>query len=336
MLTLTSTARPLTWAKDALPLVPYTADMDGIELRELRYFIAVAEELNFTRAAARLGMAQPPLSAAIGKLERKLGVTLLERTSRRVALTPAGAILLEQGRIAVEGVGAAIERTRRKGTRPELLSVAVKPGVGTDLLKEIMRRCAQEPRVPRVDVLFGQPGGPAAAVRGGVADVAILRAPFDQRGLDAELLLVEPRIAVLPAEHRLAGLRELRRADLAGEPMPRWAGPVDPVAAAHWTGADDPRHPAGPDGGSQHGPEINDISQLLDAVMLGGAVAYVPLSVADEHRRPELAFVPVGDLSPSEVFAAWPVASRSQAVAAFVRVAVEVAASRAERAAALT
>src|ERR1035437_7613550 len=65
--------------------------MDEIELRELRYFIAVAEELNFTRAAARLGMTQPPLSAAIGKLERKLGVTLLERTSRRVTLTPAGA-----------------------------------------------------------------------------------------------------------------------------------------------------------------------------------------------------------------------------------------------------
>ena len=91
--------------------------MDEIELRELRYFIAVAEELNFTRAAARLGMAQPPLSAAIGKLERKLGVRLLERTSRRVTLTPAGAVLLEQGRIAVEGVGAAIQRARRKGTR---------------------------------------------------------------------------------------------------------------------------------------------------------------------------------------------------------------------------
>jgi LysR family transcriptional regulator, benzoate and cis,cis-muconate-responsive activator of ben and cat genes len=81
--------------------------MDDLELRELRYFIAVAEELNFTRAAMRLGLAQPPLSAAIGKLERKLGVTLLERTSRRVALTPAGAALLEQGRIAVEAVGAA-------------------------------------------------------------------------------------------------------------------------------------------------------------------------------------------------------------------------------------
>src|ERR1022692_3555359 len=132
---------------------------------------------------------------------RKLGVTLLERTSRRVTLTPAGAVLLEQGRIAVEGVGAAFERARRKGTQAGRLSVAVKPGSGTDLIKTIMQRCARDPRMPRVHILFGHPGGPAAAVRGGAADVAILRTPFDQRGLDTELLLTEPRVAVLPSGH---------------------------------------------------------------------------------------------------------------------------------------
>ena len=195
-----------------------------VDLELIRRFMVVAEELNFTRAAARLGLAQPPLSAAIGKLELKLGVRLLERTSRRVALTPAGAVLLEQGRIAVEAVGAAVERTRRAGTRPSRLTVAVKPGTGIDLLQKIIQRYAQDPQVPEAHLLFGHPGGPAAAVRGGAADVAILRAPFDQRGLDTELLLTEPRVAVLPARHHLAGRTELRRADLAGEPMPRWAG----------------------------------------------------------------------------------------------------------------
>ena len=78
------------------------------------------------------------------------------------------------------------------------------------------------------------------------------------------------------------------------------------------------------------GPEINDISQLLDAVMLGNAVAYLPISVADQHRAADLAFVPVSDLSPSEVMAAWPDTSRSRAVAGFVRAAVEVAASHCE------
>jgi DNA-binding transcriptional LysR family regulator len=300
-----------------------------IDLESIRRFIVVAEELNFTRAAARLGLAQPPLSAAIGKLERKLGVRLLERTSRQVSLTPAGAILLEQGRIAVEAATAAVERTRRAGTQPARLTVAVKPGTGTDLIQKILQRCARDPQVPEVHLLFGHPGGPAAAARGGTADVAILRAPFDRRGLDTELLLTEPRIAVLPAGHRLAGRAVLRRADLAGEPMPHWAGQRDPAAAAYWTGGD---HAAE----TPPGPEINDISQLLDAVALGNAVAYVPVSLAGQYRSaPGLVFVPVTDLSPSEVMAAWPDTSRSRAVAAFVRAAAEVAASHTEQAAAL-
>jgi DNA-binding transcriptional LysR family regulator len=299
-----------------------------VDLELIRRFIVVAEELNFTRAAARLGLAQPPLSAAIGKLERKLGVRLLERTSRRVTLTPAGAVLLEQGRIAVEACGAAVERARRAGTQPGRLAVAVKPGTGTDLLQKIIQRCAQNPQVPEVHLVFGHPGGPAAAVRGGVADVAILRAPFDRCGLDTELLLTEPRVAVLPAHHRLAGQIELLRADLAGEPMPRWAGQPDPAAAAYWTGGN-------PAAQIPPGPEINDISQLLDAVALGHAVAYVPVSLADQCRSAAgLAFVPVTDLSPSEVVVAWPDTSRSHAIAGFVRAAVEVAAN-AEQPAAL-
>jgi DNA-binding transcriptional LysR family regulator len=299
-----------------------------IDLELIRRFIVVAEELNFTRAAARLGMAQPPLSAAIGKLERKLGVTLFERTSRRVALTPAGAVLLDQGRIAVEAAAAAVERARRTGTQPARLTVAVKPGAGTGLIKQIMQRCAQDPRMPEVGVLFGHPGGPAAAVRGGAADVAIVRTPFDRRGLDTELLLTEPRVAVLPARHRLAGRPELRRADLAGEPMPRWAGQSDPVSAAYWSGADTPT-PARSQDDRPAGPEINDISQLLDAVALGNAVAYVPVSAAGQYRSAGLAVVPVTDLSPSELLAAWPESSRSRAVAGFVRAAVEAAASAA-------
>jgi DNA-binding transcriptional LysR family regulator len=307
---------------------PDIAAAQLIDLELLRKFLVVAEELNFTRAAARLGMAQPPLSAAIGKLERKLGVTLLERTSRRVTLTQAGAVLLEQGRIAIEGVGAAVERARRIGN--QALIVAVKPGVGTDLLKLIMQLCTLDPRIPEVHLKFGHPGGPGTAVREGAADVAILRAPFDQRGLDAELLLTEPRVAVLPAGHPLAGQPELRRTDLAAEPMPRWAGQTDPAAVAYWTGTTSTRTPSRPPG-----PEINDISQLLDAVRLGDAVAYVPVSLADQHRVADLAFVPVSDLTPSEVLVAWPAASRSPAVAGFVRAAVEVAAHHAYRAPAL-
>jgi DNA-binding transcriptional LysR family regulator len=302
--------------------------MADVELRELRYFIAVAEELNFTRAAERLGMAQPPLSTAIGRLERKLGVTLLTRTSRRVTLTAAGATLLEQARIAVETVGGAIERTRRQGNPPDRLVVAVKADGGTDLLRRITRHYGRDPRLPAVRLLFSGEDGPAATVRSGTADVAIVRAPFDARGLDTEILLVEPRVAVLPADHRLARRSTLCRADLAGEPMPRWTRPVDAATAAHWTGSE-PTPASGLAVRALAGPPIGDINQLLDAVALGQAVAYVPESVGDRHRNPGVVCVPVEDLSPSQVVAAWPETCRSRAVAGFVRAAVEVASGRA-------
>ena len=284
--------------------------MDDVELRELRYFVTVAEELNFTRAAARLGMAQPPLSAAIRKVERKLGVTLLERTSRQVSLTPAGEVLLGEARVVLDTANAAVERTRRVLGR---LAVAVKPGTDPELLRRLVRHYADEPP----DLLFGHPGGPAAAVREGVADVALVHAPFDRHGLDTELLVVEPRVAVLPAGHRLAQRDLLCRADLVGEPMPHWTGQADPAAASYWTGTETRAIGAG--------PRINDVNQLLDAVALGNVVAYVPAALARQNSRRDLVFVPVSDLSPSELVVAWPAGSTSRAIADFVRVAVEVA-----------
>jgi DNA-binding transcriptional LysR family regulator len=309
--------------------------MDDVEVRELRYFIAVAEELNFTRAAERLGIAQPPLSTAIGKLERKLGVTLLDRTSRRVTLTPAGATLLDQGRVAVEHVAAAVARTRRRGIQPDRLTVAVKAGGGTQLIRNITRRCAREPGIPPVHLLFGHPGGPAAALRAGAADVAILRSPFTGLGLDWDVLLTEPRVAVLPIDHRLGRRRCLSRADLAGETMPRWAGETNPASAAYWTGTDSPGAAAAEASPRAAGPEISDMNQLLDVVALGQAVAFVPKSVADRYGLADLVFVPVTDLTATEVVTAWPQVSRSPAVAAFVRVAADAAADLPVQAAAL-
>jgi DNA-binding transcriptional LysR family regulator len=88
-----------------------------VESRPLRYFVAVAEELNFARAAERLGIASPPLSRAIRKLEAELGVTLLERSTHHVALTTAGAVLLEQARMALDAVDAAGRRAQRAAIR---------------------------------------------------------------------------------------------------------------------------------------------------------------------------------------------------------------------------
>ena len=164
-----------------------------------------------------------------------------------------------------------------------------------------------------------------------------MRTPFDQRGLDTELLLTEPRVAVLPTDHRLAGRPELRRADLAGEPMPRWAGQADPAAAAYWAGADTPARP-GP--ARRRAPACRRPRDQRHQPASGRRYARQRRrlragSVAHQQHSADLAFVPVSDLSPSEVVAAWPDTSRSRAVAGFVRAAAEVAASHAEQAAAL-
>src|SRR3989442_4434982 len=127
--------------------------MDGVETRELRYFVAVAEELHFGRAAERLGIAQPPLSRAISKLERRIGVQLFERTSRRVDLTAAGATFLTECRKTLNALDAAGLRTQRRG-RPLRLLVATPPGTGSGLLASVVRAYRRRPDAADIEVIF--------------------------------------------------------------------------------------------------------------------------------------------------------------------------------------
>src|SRR5579862_8702832 len=140
--------------------------MDRLETRELAYFLAVADELHFGRAAVRLGIAQPALSKAIRQLERRLGVILLERSSRAVALTEAGRVLAREARVALEAVSAAALRAQRAGTRD--------PG----LLPAILAAYEREPGAWPADVAFG--ADPARMLREGQADAALLYAPPDE------------------------------------------------------------------------------------------------------------------------------------------------------------
>jgi DNA-binding transcriptional LysR family regulator len=297
--------------------------MSDIEVRELRYFIAVAEELNFTRAAERLGIAQPPLSKAVSVLEQKIGAPLLRRTTRLVELTAAGAELLEQGRIAVEAVAAAGLRAARAGKKKVELVVAVKPGGDGGLLRKIVTLYERETQVPRARVVVGGWGEQLEMLRGGRADVALLRAPFDGRGVDFEVLLTEPRRAVLPRFHRLAERARLKRQDLQDDPVPRWPKASRELAA--FRAAVD--H-LGADAKIPDGPAVTNIVQLLETVALGEGVAFLPASAADLYRRRDVVYVPVADITPSQVAVAWPEASRSRATATFVRAAVEAAKNR--------
>ncbi|MDT7580893.1 MAG: hypothetical protein QOK35_2157 [Pseudonocardiales bacterium] len=282
-----------------------------METRELRYFVAVAEELHFGRAAQRLGIAQPPLSRAIAQLERRLGVTLLERTSRTVALTEPGSVLLREGRAALDAVDAAARRTRRAAlaaTGHPGLVLVTKAGASSELLAKMLDAYAAEPGAAAVEVLLCGPAEQERLLRDGRADVALLHRPFDSTaGLDTEELCTEGQVVVLPAGHPLTTRAHLRTAEvtaLPDLPMPRWPGR-------------DGTYPDGP------GPQVRDHTQLLQLIALGRASAVLPESCRAQLRD-DLAAVPVLDAPPVTTVIAWPPHSRSLALAGLVRAATRL------------
>ena len=285
--------------------------MEGVETRELRYFVAVAEELHFGKAAQRLGIAQPPLSRAIRQLERRLGAALLERTSRAVALTEAGSVLLREARAALDAVEAAEQRTRRAALAAHGQAgvvLATKAGASGDLLAKLLDAYAAEPGAVTVDLLLCGVGEQERMLRDGRADVALLHLPFDSTaGFDTEELQTESQVVVVPAGHALTAGDRVRMTDvteLADLPLARWRGR-------------DGRYPQGP------GPEVRDQAQLYQLVALGRACCVVPESVRSQLRE-DLAAVPVPDAPPVTTVIAWPPHSRSRAVAGLVQVATRL------------
>jgi DNA-binding transcriptional LysR family regulator len=193
---------------------------DHIDLRKLRYFIAVAEELHFGRAADRLGMAQPPLTQQIQKLETALGCKLFSRKPRKTSLTEAGTVLLEEARRLLAGVDQAIERTRRAG-RGETghLKVGVPPSVMLSALPLVIRTYRK--RFPEVQFTLRELSTSAIAqeLTSGSLDVGFLREMQASGPIAAEFSYREALVAVLPASHTLAARPKLTLRHLAGEPF---------------------------------------------------------------------------------------------------------------------
>jgi DNA-binding transcriptional LysR family regulator len=306
--------------------------MNELEVRQLRYFVAVAEELHFGRAAERLGMAQPPLSRAIRELERQLGVLLLTRTTRQVALTHAGEVLLQDARIALDAISAAGRRARHAGQATPRLRLALKPDIDGGLLPQVLAAYAREQAALPVELVLGRVGEQAQAVRDGRADAALLLAPFDDRELDHEPLVTEPFLVAVAADSPLAAHTSLRLAELAGWGLPD-GSPADqgPVLSRHGFSGAHIRQP-GPAGNESPAAstvqDASDLPQIFKLVELASIVCFFPASLTRRYPRPEIAYIPVEDLAPATLSVAWPQHSRSAAVAAFVRAGSAVAATR--------
>ncbi|MFG2130859.1 LysR family transcriptional regulator [Streptomyces sp. NPDC048751] len=279
-----------------------------MDIRELRYFVAVAEELHFGKAAQRLGIAQPPLSRTITQLERRLGIALLERNSRKVTLTKAGAVLVAEGRSILSALTAAERRTREAATEHPSLVLAAKSGTVGELLTKLLDAYAAEPGAVTVDLLLCEAHQHQRLLQEGQADVALLHLPFDSAaGLDTEPLYTEEQVAILPASHPLASRSQVRLADVATLPelpMARWPAPGG-------------GYPDGP------GAEVRSLTQLFQLIALGRTTAVIPESAGTDLRR-DLAAVPVLDAPPVTTVIAWPTLSRLRTLADLIRVATRL------------
>ena len=220
--------------------------MTDLDLRQLRVFVAVAEECSFTHAAARLRLTQPAVSRTVASLERNVGVALLRRSTHECALTPAGQVLLAEARALLESADRAARLVQRAAAPSPQLIVAAKPDSDAGLLPAMLDRYQRDPGRPPAGLLFQDTHELAPALRSGRADVALIVGPAGCEGLDTDELWHEPRVVVLPAGHALAGRDTITMADLDGEPVVRW--PDVPARSTGTTAAWTRGRAAGPGG----------------------------------------------------------------------------------------
>jgi DNA-binding transcriptional LysR family regulator len=250
-----------------------------MELRHLRYFVAVAEECHFGRAASRLHMAQPPLSQQIKQLEAELGVQLLTRSTRRVELTPAGAHYLERAREILDRVDAAASEAERVASG-EIGHVTIGfTGSATyELLPSLSRALRSE--LPGIELdLRGELLTPTQVdgLLAGRLDVGVLRPPVGDAAIEVRSLRHEPLVAVLPERHPLASRTHVAIRDLSDETFVGYP-------ARHRSVIHDAVQLACRAAGFTPQPiEVAETSTLVSFVAAGLGVALVPMSV--QHLR---------------------------------------------------
>jgi DNA-binding transcriptional LysR family regulator len=254
-----------------------------LDLRKLRYFVAVADTLHFGRAAEQLHIAQPVLSRQIRALEHDLGAPLFTRDSHGVVLTDAGTQLLTDAGPLLASADAARRRVTGAARGGRRLMVGFRAGIA--VAPAVQQFATGHPDV-LVDVQRIEADEQAPMLLDGRIDVGYIRLPIDETGLRVTPLYREPRVAVLPTNHRLAGKEELTEADLVGEPL-LW----------HADTSTQPTRRPHPNAGYL----VRGVDETLEHVAAGRGISFLARSATVFYTHPDVTYVPVPDLAPDEV-----------------------------------
>jgi len=291
-----------------------------MDLRSLRYFVAVAEERHFGRAAARLHMTQPPLSRAIKQLETDVGVLLLHRSPSGVTLTPAGTALYGEARVLLEHAELARARVAAvAGTATFTIGTLADSGeeAGTGLADAFRERNpGVQVRVREADLT-----DPTTGLRAGLVDAALTRMPFDRTGISTRMLRSDPVGVVLRADDPLARRSSLQVRDLEDRRWFQFPEGTDPLWRAYWNGA-------APGGTARDGPVVRTVGECVQAVLWNGTVGLAPLTPLGHAWPPGLTVVPLADMAPSRLVVAWNKADANPLIRSLAQVAAAVYRSR--------
>jgi DNA-binding transcriptional LysR family regulator len=286
-------------------------DLD-LDLRKLRYFVAVAGRLHFGRAADDLHIAQPALSRQIRALEDDLGTPLFTRNRHGVALTDAGRQLLTDAGPLLASALAVRRRVTVAARGSQRLMAGFRVGIA--VTAAVRRFNDRHPDV-LVDVQRIEGDDQAPMLLDGRIDVGYVRLPIDEAGLRVTPLYTEPQVVVLPAGHRLAGKEQVTEADLASEPLV-WAGgaSTQPTRRPH----------------PNAGYLVRGVDETLEHVAAGRGISFLPRSVTVFYSHPEVSYVPIPDLAPAQVCLAVAASRTSPVVDDFLTAAQETAGITAE------
>lgn len=293
----------------------------SIEVRHLRYFFAVADELNFTRAAGRLDVSQQTLSEGIARLETILGMRLFERATQPVRLTDQARQWLPYAQDALDAAERAQQAARHlRDGHSARLRVGLAATAAFPLTPTLLQVFGEQYPQVALSTRHFDFADPTGGLMSGESDVAIVRPPFSSDGLKLAVIASEPRYVALSDRHRLAQRTAVTFEEIADEPWIE-VDESDPVWCAFWRVSAQRSRPL------HVGAKGRTLEDLLEAARTSQAVGVVAESIARSQPWPQLTYVKVDDIPHSDIAVAWHADKNTTPVRDFIAIAEELTAS---------